>query len=412
MPKRAKISRNLFIAAAAVAVTATIVLTMMPKPTEVDLGQVTRGDLAVTIDEEGRTLVRETYIVSTPVAGRLLRVEMHIGDSVIKSKTVVAKMRPINPAVLDSRTREQALAAVDIAAAAVRVAEANLNAAIASEELAEAAFRRTRSLSERGVESEAALERAEGNLRASRASRETAEAAIAMREAELANARASLNGRDDIVGASVKDGEGHGDEIPLYSPIDGRILQVLQESETTLPAGAPIMEIGDVSSDLEVVAELISSDAVQVSEGDEVILRDWGGENDLRGKVKRVHPFGETKYSALGVEEQRVRVVIDLLSPVEERAGLGHGYRLEVAIIVWEADDIVLVPASALFREAGEWSVFVAKDGVAELTQIEIGQSNGVLTQVVSGLEEGNQVVLYPSAAIENGSKIVQRAEE
>ncbi|AVX04543.1 putative efflux system component YknX [Maritalea myrionectae] len=411
MPKRAKISRNLFIFAAVAAVSATIALTLMPKPTEVDLGVVNRGDLAVTIDEEGRTRVRETYTVSTPVAGRLLRVEMHAGDLVTQGETVVAKMRPINPAVLDSRTREQAIAAVDVARASLRVAEANLNAAIASEELAEAAFRRTRALAERGIESEATLERAEGNLRSSRASRETAEAAIAMREAELANARASLNGREDI-GQADAGGDHDGDEIPLYAPIDGRILQVLQESETTLPVGAPIMEIGDVASDLEVVSELISSDAVQVSEGDPVILRDWGGDNDLRGEVRRVHPFGETKYSALGVEEQRVRVEIDLLSPIEERTALGHGYRLEVAIVVWQANDVLLVPASALFREDGNWSVFVAKDGEAQLTQIEIGQSNGVLTQVVSGLEEGDQVILYPSAAIEQGSKIVPRAKE
>lgn len=410
MPKRAKISRNLFIFAAFAAVTVTVALTLIPKPTEVDLGQVNRGELAVTIDEEGRTRVRETYTVSTPVGGRLLRVELHAGDLVTKGETVVAKMRPINPTVLDSRTREQAIAAVDVARASLRVAEANLNAAIASEELAEAAFRRTRSLAERGIESEASLERAEGSLRSSRASRETAEAAISMREAELANARASLNGREDI-GQADAGGDLDGDEIPLYAPIDGRILQVLQESETTLPVGAPIMEIGDVSSDLEVVSELISSDAVQVSEGDPVILRDWGGENDLRGEVRRIHPFGATKYSALGVEEQRVRVEIDLLSPMEERTALGHGYRLEVAIIVWQANDALLVPASALFREDGQWSVFVAEEGVAQLTQIEIGQSNGVLTEVIDGLEAGDEVVLYPSAAIEQGSKIVPRAE-
>lgn len=411
MPKRAKISRNLFIIVGLAAVSATIALTLMPKPTEVDLGQVHRGDLAVTIDEEGRTLVSETYIVSTPVAGRLLRVEMHAGDEVTKGKTIVAKMRPTNPAVLDSRTREQALAAVDVARAAVRVAEANLNAAMASEELAEAAYSRTRSLSERGVESEAALERAEGNLRASRANRETAEAAIAMREAELANAQASINGRDDL-GLNGPDDLAQADDIPLYSPINGRILQVLQESATTLPAGAPIMEIGDVSADLEVIAELISSDAVQVDEGDPVVLRDWGGPNDLQGKVKRVHPFGATKYSALGVEEQRVQIEIELLTPAEERLALGHGYRLEVGIIVWQANDVLLVPASALFKESGQWSVFVAKEGVARLTALEVGQSDGVLTQVQSGLSAGDDVVLYPSAAIEDGSKIVPRTVE
>ncbi|MFT6452680.1 MAG: HlyD family secretion protein [Halocynthiibacter sp.] len=411
MPKRAKLSRNVLIFAAVAAVSATIVLTMMPKAVEVDLGEVSRGDLTVTIDEEGRTRVRETYVVSTPVAGRVLRVEVHPGDLVNGGKTVVAQMRPIRPAMLDSRTREQAAAAVDASSAALRVAQANLNAAIANEELAASDFERTNSLFERGIASKAALDRVQGALRSSRASRETAEAAIAMREAELVNARATLVGRDDIGLASAID-DAHGDEIPLFSPIDGRILRVLQESETTLPAGAPIMEIGDVASDLEVVVELISSDAVQVSVGDPVILRDWGGPNALRGEVIRIDPFGVTKYSALGVEEQRVRVEIGLHSPVEERPGLGHGYRLEAGIIIWQAADVLSVPASALFRENGLWSVFKAQNGTAQLTNVEIGRSDGISTQVIDGLSEESEVVLYPSAAIEHGSKIKQRAAQ
>ncbi|SMY08872.1 efflux RND transporter periplasmic adaptor subunit [Flavimaricola marinus] len=411
MPKRAKLSRNVLIVGAIAAVAATIVLTMMPKPTEVDLGKVVRGDLTVTIDEEGRTHVRETYTVSTPVAGRLLRVQVHPGDSVVRGETVVAQMRPINPTVLDSRTREQASAAVDAATAALRLAQANLNAAEASEQLATTEYERTLSLYESGIASQAALERAEGAMRSGRASRETAEAAIAMREAELANARASLIARDDI-GLANAIGDARGDEIPLYSPIDGRILQVLQESETTLPAGAPIMEIGDIASDLEVVVELISSDAVQVGVGDPVILRDWGGVNELRGEVRRIDPFGVTKYSALGVEEQRVRVEIALLSPVEQRPGLGHGYRLEAAIVIWEAEEVPLVPSSALFREDGLWSVFVAIDGIARLTNVEIGESDGIATEVLDGLTEQDRVVLYPSAAIEDGSRIVARSDE
>lgn len=411
MPKRAKLSRNFLILTAAAAVTATIVLTLMPKPKEVDLGVVSRSDLTVTIVEEGRTRVRETYIVSTPVAGRLLRVRTHTGDLVSKGQTVVAQMRPINPTVLDSRTREQASAAVDAALAALRVAEANLNASTASEELANSEFERTRSLFASGIASKVALDRVEGSLRASRASRETAVAAIAMREAEVVNARASLIGRD-YIGLTNGSGDTPADIIPLYSPIDGRILRVMQESETTLPAGAPIMEIGDVASDLEVVVDLISSDAVQVTVGDPVILRDWGGPDALRGEVIQIDPFGVTKYSALGVEEQRVRVEIALQSPVAERFGLGHGYRLEAAIIVWQAGDILTVPDSALFREAGIWSVFVEKDGIAQLTNVAIGQSNGVLTEVTDGLQAADMVVLYPSAAIESGSKIVARVSE
>lgn len=410
MPKQPKLSRNILVAAAAIAITVTLFFSFSPKPIEVDFGQVERSDLTVTIDEEGRTKVRETYVVSTPVAGRLLRVQLHPGDQVIKHETVVARMRPTNPIVLDRRSREQASAEIDAALAALNVAKANLNAAAAEENLARADFKRTLSLFERGIASETALEHARGAMQASQANRETAEASIQMREAELANARAYLLVLDDLGESDMKN-EARGDDIPLYSPINGRILRVIQESETTLPVGAPILEIGDTASGLEVEVELISSDAVQVAVGDRVILRDWGGPNELSGEVRRIDPFGITKYSALGVEEQRVRVEVALLTPPEERAALGHGYRLEAAIIIWQANDTLTVPASALFRNGNAWSAFRDNGGVAQITPVEIGQSDGILTEVVSGLKEGDNVILYPSAAIENGSAITARTQ-
>ena len=410
MAKRAKLSRNVLILSAISAIAITLFLAFRPAATEVDLGEVRRGDLTVTIDEEGRTKVRETYMVSTPVAGRLLRVEVHPGDRVIRRETIVAKMRPTNPAVLDSRSREQASAAFNGATAALRVAQADLNAAIADEELASFEFGRTKALFESGISSEVALQRASGALQTSQARRETAEASIQMREAEVAKARANLVDFDEL-GLENVNGMARGDDIPLYSPIDGRILRVLQESEITLPVGAPIMEIGDIASGLEVEVELISSDAVQVTTGDRVILRDWGGASDLQGEVRRIDPYGITKYSALGDEKQRVRVEIALLTPSEERPALGHGYRLEAAIIVWQATDILTVPESALFREGGQWSVFVEKDGIAQITAVEVGKSDGILSEVISGLVAGDKVVLYPSAAIENGSPIAARTQ-
>ena len=411
MARKTKISRTFMIALAAGAVVLTLVLAFLPKPAEVDLVPVTRGDLVKSIDAEGRTRVAETYVVSTPVAGRLLRVRVNPGDIALRGETVVAQMRPTNPSVLDSRTREQASAAVDAATAALRLARANLNAAAAAEDLASADFARTQSLFDSGIVSQAALDRAQSTLRAGRASRDTAEAAIAMREAELANARANLIGFDDV-GLANAIGSAGGQEIPLYAPIDGRILRLMQESETTLPAGAPIMEIGDIASDLEVVVDLLSSDAVQVSVGDRVILRDWGGPNDLTGEVTRIDPFGVTKYSALGVEEQRVNVEIALQSPLDERPGLGHGYRLEAAIIIWQAEDILTVPASALFRDRDGWAVFVARDGIAQLTPVETGQSDGLMAELKSGLAAGEMVILYPSAAITDGVRIRQRDAE
>ena len=410
MAKRAKLSRNVLILAAIAAIAITLFFAFTPKPTEVDLGEVRRGDLTVTIVEEGQTKVRETYIVSTPVAGRLLRVQLHPGDPVIKRETIVAQMRPINPVVLDSRTREQASAALNASLAALRAAQAEMNAASAAEELANFDFARTKSLFDSGISSELALQRARNALQTSQARRETAEASIEMREAEVANARANLISINDL-GLENINGQARGDEIPIHSPIDGRILQVIQESTTTLPVGAPIMEIGDIASGLEVEVQLISSDAVQVTVGDPVILRDWGGANDLQGEVRRIDPYGITKYSALGVEEQRVPVEIALLTPAQERPALGHGYRLEAAIVIWQATDILTVPASALFREGGQWSVFIELDGVAQLRSVEVGKSDGRLSEVISGLDEGDHVVLYPSAAIESGRTITARTQ-
>ena len=408
MAKNRKIPRTLLIGIAALAVILAVGWAFMPKPVEVDMGEVMRSDLTIMIEEEGRTKVRETYVVSTPVAGRLLRVDVNPGDAVEQSKTVVARMRPTEPVVLDSRTREQASALVDAATAALRLAEANLAATLVSSQQAKSEYDRTQALFDSDIVSQAALERALSAFRAERAKVETAEAAIAMRKAELANARANLVGREDLALANALEGR-RDDDIPLLSPTDGRILRVIQESETTLPAGAPVVEIGNIADDLEVEVSLISSDAVRVSLGDPVILSEWGGENDLRGTVSRIDPLGVTKFSALGVEEQRVQVEIDLLSPTAERPGLGHGYRLKVGIIIWQRDDVLTVPASALFRQGDMWAVFAVDDNVDKLTPVSIGRSNGISTEVTEGLSQGQKVIIYPSAALQDGLSVVPR---
>ena len=403
--------RSRFILAVAVAavLAATLTAAFWPRPTMVDLGEATRGPMMVTIDEEGRTRVAEAYVVSTPVAGRLQRVQVDPGDPVTRGETIVAHMLPTNPAALDVRTREQAQAAVQAAEAALRVARADLNAAIASRDLAEAELSRTEQLAERQITSQAALDRERQGLRVAEAAVETAEAAIAMREADLANARAQLIGFDDL-GLAAAIGNTRSDDIPLYAPADGRILRIMQQSETTLPAGAPIMEIGDVEDELEVVVDLISSDAVQVEVGDPVIIDDWGGTGTLDGEVRRIDPFAVTKFSALGVEEQRVPVTVALTGPPEARRALGHGYRVEARIVVWRDEDALRVPSSALFRSGEDWAVFVAVDGRAELRTVRIGRNNGLLAEVTEGLSPGDRVILYPSAAISDGSRIAQRS--
>ena len=403
--KRSRMSLTL---GAFVLIAGALAVAFWPQSTLVDLGQVSRAPMQVTIDEEGRTRVSEPYVVSTPVAGRLQRVEVNPGDPVVRGETVVAHMLPINPSALDVRTREQARAAVTAAEAALRVSRADLNAALAKRELTWTELSRTQTLVDREITSAVALERAQQAARVAQAAVDTSEAAIAMREAELINARAQLIGFEDsaLVGAV---GVTNGMDIPLYAPADGRILRVIQQSATTLPAGAPIMEIGNVDSELEVVVDLISSDAVQVSVGDPVELVDWGGPQPLQGEVERIDPFGVTKYSALGVEEQRVATVVRLTSPAAERVALGHGFRVEARIIVWQDDQTLTVPASALFRVGSDWAVFVLGDGTAQQTIVQIGQSNGITAQVLSGVDDGDQVILYPSAAISHGAKVAPR---
>jgi HlyD family secretion protein len=408
MAKARKRSRLFLTTGVVLLVAGALAVAFWPKPTMVDMGEVTRGTMRLTIDEEGRTRVRDAYIVSTPVAGQLQRVEVEPGDAVIRGETIVAHMRPTNPAALDVRTREQALAVVTAAEAALRVARADLNAAIANRDLAETELERATQLVDRGVTSDAALDRARQTARVAQANVDTAEAAIAMREAEIANAQAQLIGFDDQR-LALAIGTTTSDDIPLRAPADGRILRVMQQSETTLPAGTPIMEIGNIENDLEVVVDLLSTDAVRVAPGNPVIITDWGGEADLSGEVVRVDPFGITRFSALGVEEQRVTSVIAFTSPPEAYAGLGHGFRVEARIVVWEEGDTLIVPASALFRNGQSWAVFVVEDGAARLRSIAIGPNNGVEAQVTEGLSEGDRVILYPSSGLSDGMAVAQR---
>lgn len=408
MAKARKRSRFLATLLAVLLLGGALTAAFWPKPVLVDTGTVSRGPMMLTIDEEGRTRVAESYIVSTPVAGRLQRVEVEPGAPVVRGVTVVATMLPTNPAALDFRTREQALAAVQAAEASLRVARADLNAALANRDLAETELARARQLNAAQIESEAAFERVRQSARIAAANVETAEAAISLREADLANARAQLIGFEDR-GAVATPGTDNSEVIPLYAPADGRILRIIQQSETTLPAGAPVMEIGDVEGALEVVVELISTDAVQVAIGDRVIIEDWGGNANLQGEVRRIDPFAITKYSALGVEEQRVPVTVALIGPADARRALGHGFRVGARIVIWQDDNALRVPSSALFRSGQSWAVFVVKDGVAELRQIDIGRNNGIMAELRSGLNADEAVVLYPSTAIADGTRVAPR---
>jgi len=390
-----------------------------PRPIVVDMGKAKRAPMVVTIDEEAKTRVRDAYMVSAPIAGRLQRVEVEPGDAVEGGVTTIARMLPLNPSALDIRTREQAKASVQVAEAAVRVARADLNKTMADQELAEHELDRSRTLRKTGTVSQAALEQAQRETRAAGASLDMAKAAISMREADLANARARLisfgEGASAVVGGVAGAAAGE-DAIPLTAPVSGRILQVMQKSETTLAAGTPILEIGDIANDLEVVAELLSTDAVRVAPGNRVIVEGWGGPTPLSGVIERVEPWGFTKYSALGVEEQRVKAIIRFTDPLEQRDSLGHGFRVETRIVVWEAEDALTVPSSALFRQgaesAGGWAVFTVEGRRARLTPVDVGRNNGVQAQILSGIEAGAEMVLYPGPGLTDGARVERREVE
>ncbi len=408
---RRKLSRSVLILAAAILLAASFAFAFWPRATMVDLGEVTRGAMRLTVDEQGKTRVRDAYVVSTPMDGRLLRVEVMPGDPIRKGETVVARMRPANPAALDLRTRGQAMAAVEAAEAALHVAEANLEAARADADLAQADLERTERLAESGTASPVALDRAQNAARAAQARLDTAAAAIEQQQAELRRARAQLIGFDDpgvydAVEARL------GEVMPIRAPTDGVILQVIHQDETTLAAGAPILVVGDIRDGLEVVVELISPDAINVQLGNQVDIENWGGAASLSGVVTLVEPFGETKVSALGVEEQRVTVVVDLTTPPDDREGLGHGFAVEARIVVWSAEDALIVPSSALFRNGPGWAVFVLTDGTASLRPVTIGRDNGSEAEVLDGLSEGEQVVLYPPSDLADGTAISQRVIE
>ena len=384
----------------------------------VDMGKAKRSAMLITIDEEARTRVRDAYVVSAPIAGRLLRVEVVPGDPVKGGQSVVARMLPINPPALDVRTREQVRATVNAAEAALAAARAALQKAIADKDYADAELARKRQLGKRGVTSKSALDESARAARAAAANLDVAKATIAMREADLATARArliSFTNQNPASAISPPTQLGMADlakSIPLTAPISGRVLRVIQESETTVAAGTPILEIGDISNDLEVVAELLSTDAVQVSPGNRVIIRKWGGAERLNGVVERVEPWGFTKTSALGVEEQRVRTIIKFTDPPARRRSLGHGFRVETRIVIWEVKDVLTVPSSALFRHDGGWAVFAVPSGNAELRKVSVGRNNGLLAEVKEGIEADTIVVLYPGPSLVDGNKVARREIE
>jgi HlyD family secretion protein len=385
-------------------VAGALVYAFLPQPVPADLAKVARGALRVTVDDEGRTRVKEVYVVSAPLAGRVLRIERHVGDPVKAGETVLATIQPTAPTFLDLRGKAQAEAAVHAAEAALRLAEAELTRAQAELEFARSDLVRARKLASGNTISQKALDNARREFKTSEAAVAAAEAALRVKTFDLETARASLIGPGNEAGMRREEGCC----VSVRAPVDGRVLRLVQESEAVIAAGAPLVEIGD-PRDLEVVVDLLSRDAVRVREGAEVEIDQWGGDVTVAGRLRRIEPTGFTKVSALGIEEQRVNVIIDFTDPPADWQSLGHGYRVEAHIVVWQGEDVLKVPVSALFRHGEAWAVFALADGRARLRTLEVGHRNALAAEVLAGLEEGEQVVLYPSDRLFDGAAVTAR---
>ena len=374
-----------------------------PAPIPVDLTTVARGPLVVTLDEEGETQIRDVFVLSSPITGHALRIDAEAGDQVFAGETVVARIEPLDPEFLDLRTEAEAEAAVSAANAARALAAAQLEETLAELEFAESELERARRLITTQTISERALDDAERVYRTRAAAVSTAQAALEMRDYELAEARARL-----VSPIETQVLRGSCECVPIFATVDGQILRVLHESEGVVRAGEPLVEIGD-PGDLEIVVDYLSNDAVQIEPGQAALIEDWGGAVPLAGQVQRVEPFGFTKVSALGIEEQRVNVVIDLTDPPDKWQRLGHGFRVEARVILWQADEVMQLPLTALFREGETWATFVEDEGRARRREVALGRTNGLRAEIVDGLEVGEQVVLHPSDRVVEGSRVIAR---
>lgn len=368
-----------------------------PRAIAVDAATVTRGDMTVTVSDDGMTRVRDVFILSAPLDGTMTRVEVEPGDQVTENETVISTIRPLLPPLLPARTTAQLKSAVASAEAALVAARADAERLQAEHERLVRDLDRAKKLLASATVSQQAVDNAIAAEREGYLAVRSAEAVIGMRRQELAAARAAL------MPSQAQNGN---DTVAVKAPLSGQILAVDRESEGPIAQGTPIVRIGDLNS-LECVADFLSEEAVRVKPGDPVQFSDWGGD-PLPGRVRRVEPAGFTKISALGIEEQRVNIVMDLDNPAD-RQNLGHGYRFVANITVWQGDDRLIVPMSALFRDADGWAVFVIANGRAQWRNVSVGHTNRLNAEILGGLKEGDRVVVHPPRQLERGARITVR---
>ena len=373
--------------AGAVVLAALITAGLWPRPLPVETARAAVGPLRATVNEEGKTRIKQRYVVSAPVAGQLQRIPFKAGAEMRAGETVVAVIEPVSPTPLDARTRIAAEAKRDTAAA-------NLEKARTGQRFAASDLRRIEKLHGEKMVSAQDLENAQ--LREASAAKEQVAAESALRQAEAEMTEFAF-------GAAVTNTVL--DPVQVTAPASGSVLHVFEENARVVAAGTPLMEIGD-PTDIEVVVEVLSRDGAAIAPGTPVDLEQWGGGEPLKAKVRLVEPAAFTKISALGVEEQRVNVVADLLTPPEQRRNVGDNFRVEARIIVWESRDALKVPAGALFRKGDQWAAFVVAEGRARLRMVKAGRSSGTETQVLEGLKAGEEVILYPGSRVRDGQRV------
>lgn len=384
----------------AVVVVGLLVWGLWPQPVMIESARVSRGPLTVSIEEEGRTRVIDRYVISAPVDGVACRVDLNVGDPV-KVGEVLLGISPMQSQTLDARTRAEAEARRDAAQSSLRAAKEKVASAQETADLAARELERVAPLLEKKMVSPDVYDRARTSANAAAAELRSARFQVEVAEYEAAAARSTL----EFAGQASTSGR-----VPVESPIDGRILKVAHECEGPVRTGDPLLEVGDPSA-LEVEVDVLSADAVRIHEGMAVRFNRWGGEGQLEGVVRTVEPVAFTKVSALGVEEQRVLVIADFVSPAEKWRSLGDGYRVEAEFILWQAGDVLQVPMSALFRHDGGWAVFVISDARAWLRTVEVDHRNGMAAEITGGLDAGTWVINHPGDTIEDGVRVKVRTE-
>jgi HlyD family secretion protein len=396
--------RRTAIVAGVMAAAILVAWAVMPGAVPVETAIVTKARFVASVDEDGKTRVRERYVIAAPLAGRLGRIRFKVGDQV-QVDDAVATITPSPASLMDPRTRHEVEEMLGTTEANLERAKAVVERARAQSDQANADLARTRSLAEHGAATAQALEHAELAVRLADRDLRASEFLDHAAEHELSQMRALLARYGSNTSA---------DEPPeswnVAAPVTGLVLRVTQESETIVQPGTPLLDVGD-PQDLEVVVDVLSTDAVEIRPGAEVSIIHWGGQGALSGRVRRVEPAAFTKVSTLGVEEQRVNVLIDIVSPAEEWARLGDAYQVDAQIVVFAKDDATIVPAGALFRRGESWNVYVVSSGRAEMREVQLLRRSGRLAAIASGVNQGETVIVYPSDRVATGERVAPRSQ-